>query len=169
MTRTRKLAALAFAAFGTFALAAVGHSKCASAGAPVGYHHADTGYKIDIAPVGSLKAGEKGSIEIVLTADAANHFHVNEDYPIKFKAPDAGDVSFATPLIAFKKGGENPGFKFEACKEDAKTSCVLHLVVPVTPSKKGMQKVTGTFFFGVCDPKTCLNPKEAFSFDVDVK
>jgi hypothetical protein len=161
---------LSFALVPVAALVVASHANVACAGSPLGYHHADAGYKIDILPIGTLKAGEKGSIEIVVTADAGNSFHVNEEYPIKFKAPDpAGDVTYDKPVIAYKPGQANPEFKFEPCKYDPKLSCVLHIVVPVTPNKKGAIGYGGTVLFGVCDPKTCLNPKESFSFNHDTK
>ena len=125
------------------------------------------GYTFETKPIGTYKVGEKGAIELIVTADEKTDWHVNLEYPTRFKAPDAkGDVDFAQPALSLAKDAAS--FKLEACKK-GDVKCVMHVTVPVTPSKKGKVRVGGTLYFGVCDPKVCLNPKEEVALDIDVK
>jgi hypothetical protein len=104
-------------------------------------------------PSGAYAAGKEGAIEVVL--DAKPPFHVNQQYPYKFKAKDAPGVKFAQPVVG---------------KDQAKLETQrMTMRVPFTPDAAGQRTVSGQFLFSVCTDETCLMEKRDLSLVVDVK
>jgi hypothetical protein len=104
------------------------------------------------APKTSLKAGQPGTVEVVLLAKAP--FHVNDKYPIKLKLK------------------ETPGIKYESLvvgKDAAKVE-QMKAVVPVrfTPDGAGKRSVAGQLAFSVCTEDKCLMEKRDLALDVNV-
>lgn len=125
----------------------------AEAAAPAGAaKFSDTGFDLSLdAPKAALKAGQAGSVEVVLTAKAP--FHVNDKYPIKLKLK------------------ETPGVKYEnlTIGKDAVKLEAMKAVMPVsfTP-EAGKRTVAGQFSFSVCTEDKCLMEKRDLSIDVNV-
>lgn len=112
----------------------------------------DTGFDLSLeAPKAPLKAGQAGSVEVVLTAKAP--FHVNDKYPIKLKLK------------------ETPGVKYEnlTIGRDAVKLEPMKAVMPVgfTP-EAGKRTVSGVFSFSVCTEDKCLMEKRDLALDVNV-
>lgn len=102
---------------------------------------------------GAYAAGKEGIVEVVL--DAKPPFHVNQQYPYKFKAKEAPGVKFAQPVIG---------------KDQAKLETQrMTMRVPFTPDAAGQRTVSGQFLFSVCTDETCLMEKRDLSLVVDVK
>ncbi len=149
-----------------------GNASVARAGAPVGYHQVAKRYALDVHALGVPRAGVDGTIEVVITADSANGYHIDEDYPFMFGAPvSPGDVTYSQPSIVFRKRRANPNFIFERCKKGPPLPCALHILVPTTPSRSGSVTYGGSVYLCLCDSKQkCFYvASQKFSFDVDVK
>jgi hypothetical protein len=103
------------------------------------------------APKANLKAGQSGSVDVLLVAKAP--FHVNDKYPIKLKLK------------------ETPGVKYESLTigKDAAKVETMKAVVPVsfTP-EAGKRTVAGTLSFSVCTEDKCLMEKRELALDVAV-
>lgn len=133
------------------AAAAAATPEAAPAGAA---KFSDTAFELSLdAPKGSLKAGQPGALEVVLTAKAP--FHVNDKYPIKLKLK------------------ETPGVKYESLTigKDAVKLEAMKAVMPVsfTPDAAGKRTVAGQFAFSVCTEDKCLMEKRDLALDVTVE
>ena len=127
----------------------------AAAAAPSGAaKFSDTGFDLSLeAPKASLKAGQAGAVEVVLTAKAP--YHVNDKYPIKLKLK------------------ETPGVKYEnlTIGRDAVKLEAMKAVMPVsfTPDGAGKRTVAGQFAFSVCTEDKCLMEKRDLLLDLVVE
>jgi hypothetical protein len=125
----------------------------AEAAAPVAAPKvSDASFELSLeAPKGALKAGQPGSVEVVLVAKAP--FHVNDKYPIKLKLK------------------ETPGVKYEnlVIGKDAAKVETMKAVVPVsfTPDA-GKRTVAGQLAFSVCTDDKCLMEKRDLALEVNV-
>ena len=114
----------------------------------------DTGFDLSLeAPKASLKAGQPGTVEVVLAAKAP--FHVNDKYPIKLKLK------------------ETPGVKYDnlVVGKDAVKLEPMKAVMPVsfTPDAAGKRTVAGQFAFSVCTEDKCLMEKRDLALEVVVE
>lgn len=114
----------------------------------------DAAFELSLeAPKGSVKAGQAGALEVVLTAKAP--FHVNDKYPIKLKLK------------------ETPGVKYEnlTIGKDAVKLEAMKAVMPVsfTPDGAGKRTVAGQFAFSVCTEDKCLMEKRDLLLEVAVE
>jgi hypothetical protein len=125
-----------------------------SAAAPAGSaKFSDPAFELSLdAPKASLKAGQPGTVEIVLAAKAP--FHVNEKYPIKLKLKETPGVKYENLVIG------KDAVKLEAMKA----------VMPVTftPDAAGKRTVAGQLAFSVCTEDKCLMEKRDLVLDVNV-
>jgi hypothetical protein len=113
----------------------------------------DTGFDLSLeAPKAPVKAGQVGSVEVVLAAKPP--FHVNDKYPIKLKLK------------------ETPGVKYDnmTITKDAVKLEPMKAVMPVsfTP-EAGKRTVAGQFSFSVCTEDKCLMEKRDLLLDVNVE
>jgi hypothetical protein len=103
------------------------------------------------APKAALKAGQAGTVEVVLVAKAP--FHVNDKYPIKLKLK------------------ETPGIKYDnlVIGKDAAKVEQMKAVMPVsfTP-EAGKRSVAGQFAFSVCTEDKCLMEKRDLALQISV-
>ena len=125
------------------------------AAAPAGSaKFSDTAFELSLdAPKASLKAGQPGTVEVVLAAKAP--FHVNDKYPIKLKLKETPGVKYDNLVIG------KDAVKLEAMKA----------VMPVsfTPDAAGKRTVAGQFAFSVCTEDKCLMEKRDLLLDVNVE
>jgi hypothetical protein len=126
-----------------------------AAAAPAGSaKFSDAAFELSLdAPKAGLKAGQPGTVEVVLAAKAP--FHVNEKYPIKLKLK------------------ETPGVKYEnlVIGKDAVKLETMKAVMPVsfTADAAGKRTVAGQFAFSVCTEDKCLMEKRDLALDVTVE
>ena len=142
------------------AAAAPGSVQTASATAePVaaapqgGDRYSEKSFELSVRPSGAYQSGQEGKIEIVL--DAKPPFHVNNQYPYKFKAKDGAGVKFPQPVVG----------KDQAKLEQQRVTMLVGFV----PDSAGKKSVTGQFAFSVCTDETCLMEKRDLTLVVDVK
>jgi len=134
---------------------APGAAAADSAAAPTGAaKFTDTAFDLSLeAPKASVKAGQAGTVEVVLAAKAP--FHVNDKYPIKLKLK-------ATPGVKY----ENLVVGKEAVKLEP-----MKAVMPVsfTADAAGKRTVAGQFAFSVCTEDKCLTEKRDLALDVMIE
>jgi pyruvate/2-oxoglutarate dehydrogenase complex dihydrolipoamide acyltransferase (E2) component len=114
----------------------------------------DTGFDLSLeAPKASVKAGQPGSVEVVLAAKAP--FHVNDKYPIKLKLKETPGVKYDNLVIG----------------KDAVKLEPMKAVMPVsfTAAAAGKHTVAGQFAFSVCTEDKCLMEKRDLVLDVMVE
>jgi hypothetical protein len=110
-------------------------------------------FEVAIAPSGAYQAGKEGTVEIVLQAKAP--FHVNDQYPIKFKVKEGPGVKYAAAVVG----------KDKAKVEQMKATMPVLFV----PEAAGKHSVGGQLSFSVCTEENCLMEKRDLSVVVDVK
>lgn len=110
-------------------------------------------FELAIAASGGYQAGKVGTAEITL--EAKPPFHVNDQYPIKFKVKEGAGVKYAAAVVGKDKA------KIEKQKAT--------MPVAFTPESAGQQTVSGQFAFSVCTDENCLMEKRDLTLVVDVK
>ena len=116
-------------------------------------HYTTDKFELVLKPNGSYAKGQQGKVEIVL--DAKPPFHVNKEYPYKFKAKEGPGVKYPKPVVG----------KDAAKLEEQRVT----LPVEFVPESAGKHEVTGQFAFSVCTPENCLIEKRDLALVVDVK
>jgi hypothetical protein len=125
-----------------------------AAAAPTGAaKFSDTAFELSLdAPKVSVKAGQPGTVEVVLAAKAP--FHVNDKYPIKLKLKETPGVKYENLVVG------KDAVKLEAMK--------AVMSVNFTPDAAGKRTVAGQFAFSVCTEDKCLMEKRDLVLDVNV-
>lgn len=117
--------------------------------------HDKDSYVVEIKSSGTAKAGQEGSVEIVI--ESKGDYHINSKYPLKFKVKDPAPQGLSYTKTVLKR--EDGKF------EDKKGS----LLVPFTAAKAGKVKIEGVLSFSVCSDANCVMEKLDLELDVDVK
>jgi hypothetical protein len=112
-------------------------------------------YVVELKSSGSCSAGKECKAEITLKAKG--DFHINEKYPIKFKAADPAPDGVTYTKTTVKKEDGKIGEKEGS------------LPVAFTSAKAGKAKISGTLSCSFCNDATCLMEKLELQADVDVK
>jgi hypothetical protein len=112
-------------------------------------------FVVEMKSSGACSAGKECKVEISLAAKG--DFHVNDKYPIKFKAVDPAPegLTFTKSVVKREDG------TFEAKKGS--------LPVAFTVAKAGKVKVGGTFSFSVCSDANCVMDKVDLEVEVEAK
>ena len=112
-------------------------------------------YIAEIKAVGDYKAGSEGTVEISFSTKG--DYHINEQYPYKFKAADPAPegVKFPKPILQRADGS------FEKKKGSFK--------VPFVAAKSGKATISGTLSLSVCSDANCIMDKVPLELAVDVK
>lgn len=112
-------------------------------------------YTIEMKPIGEYKAGQDGAVEVTLVSK--NGYHVNAQYPHKFKVaePAPEGVTYPKPLLKREDG------TFDEQRGSFK--------VPFKASKAGKTTVAGVLSFSVCSEANCLMDRQELALQVDVK
>jgi hypothetical protein len=112
-------------------------------------------YRVAIRPVGTCKKGETCAIEVAL--EAKGEYHINEQYPYKFKVDEAASagVKFPKPVVG----------KDDAVVEEKK----LVLKIPFIADTAGDKKLAGTLSLSVCSAANCLMDKQPLEVIVKVQ
>jgi hypothetical protein len=129
-----------------------------AAGAHVDGNH----FKLDAAPAGDCKVGAECSIAIKL--EAQGDYHINQQYPYKFKANDAAGVEFlgtdAAGKNVFSKGAGD--FKI-----DGEKTATMNVRFKV--AQKGTANIGGTYKISVCSAQNCQLEQQDMSVAVAAK
>lgn len=145
--------------------AAVASAPAAAASAPAtGCGHtacADNFFVDAIAPA-DCGAGRECAVTVKLVA--TGEFHVNDQYPYRFKADDAPGVQFAGTDAAGKNVFSKAAGDWR--KVDEKGGA---MTVRFTPSDKGDKTIAGTLKLSVCSAQNCLLEQRTVSATVAAK
>ena len=164
----------AFAALALFASACGKDSRAASQGsadlaAPVPAAHGDCGHAacgsnffVDAAPAADCTAGATCALTLKLVA--TGDFHINDEYPYKFKADDAPGVEFLGSDAAGKTVFSKTASNWE--KKDEKSGV---MGVAFRAAEKGTKTLGGTFTLSVCSAQTCQLEQQQVQATVAVR
>jgi len=120
--------------------------------------------RAELKAIGSYKKGEPSTYEVVVRAKKP--FHVNDEYPAKFKASDANGVKHVEPKLERAKHAD--AFAVETCEGGGKDACTLKITVKFTPEQAGTVRLGGTIDVGVCNKDTCIVEKKQLDLAVPV-
>jgi hypothetical protein len=101
---------------------------------------------------------------VTLRLVATGDFHVNDEYPYRFKAEEAPGVRFEGTDAAGKNVFSKPAGDWQ--KSDLKSGAMS---VKFTALEKGTDTIAGTFKLSVCSPQNCLLEQRQISASVVVK
>lgn len=135
----------------------------ASSAAPAGPVAESDGFRAELDAKGPFKKGEPGTFVVRVTAKAP--FHVNAEYPAKFKAAEAPGLKYAEAKLERTKHAE--AFAVEPCAA-GKDACVLNITVRFTPEASGTVHVGGVLDVSVCNKDQCLIDKKSLDVTVTV-
>jgi hypothetical protein len=110
-------------------------------------------YRVEMSTSGSYKAGATGSVTVTLTAKGV--FHINEQYPYRFKttSPSEG-VTYPKPVLERADG------QFQ------ERTAVFQ--VPFVATRAGNVEVGGIFNLSVCSPNACVVKKTPLEISITV-
>lgn len=103
---------------------------------------------VDAAPGAACAVGSVCTLKVTLVA--TGDFHVNDEYPYRFKADEAKGLAF----LGTDEGGKNVFSKGAGdwAKLDPKSGA---MTVKFTPSAAGPATIAGVFRLSVCSGATC--------------
>jgi hypothetical protein len=119
------------------ALADCGHAVCGE------------NYVLDAAVGQDCSAGARCLIALKLVA--TGDFHVNDQYPYRFKAEATSGIEFLGTDATGKNVFSKPAGDW--VKSDAKSGI---MTVQLTPTMKGRSTISGIFKLSVCSAQNCL-------------
>jgi len=114
-----------------------------------GHAACDTSFFVDAVAPASCAVGAACSLTLKLVA--LGDYHVNDEYPYRFKANDAPAVRFEGTDAAGKNVFSKPAGDWQ--KSDLKSGTML---VKFTALQKGPTPIAGTFKLSVCSAQNCL-------------
>ena len=119
---------------------------------PAASKYSEAAFELELSPKGEYASGKAGEADIVLNAKAP--FHVNQQYPYKFKLKESPGVSYPNMVVSK-----------EAVKlEPARAT----LPVTFTP-EAGKHTVSGQLSFSVCTDDKCVIEKRDLALEIEAK
>lgn len=120
-------------------------------------------FVVDAAPVGRCHAGQPCDVAITLVAQA--EYHVNDEYPYKFKADDAPGVEFLGTDAAGKNVFSKAASNWRKTGDNAG-----RMTVSFRPSEGATAaSVAGTFKLSICSQQNCKIEAERVGASVTVE
>jgi hypothetical protein len=130
-------------------------------GADCGHTSCGSNFFVDAVPPGDCATGANCTIGLTLVATGA--YHINDEYPYKFRADDAPKVTFQgtdpTGPNVFSKGASN-------WQKTGAQKGTMNVIFQSTD--KGTKNVSGTFKFSVCSEQNCQLEQAAVTIPVSV-
>lgn len=121
---------------------------------PTGSKADAANYTAEIVASGAYKAGTEGKVTVTVTAKG--EYHINPQYPYKFKTNTPSDgLSYPKPTLQRADG------KFEQVRGSFE--------VPFVAAKAGKVTVGGLLNLSVCSAANCVVDKAPLEIVVDVK
>jgi len=146
---------------GTLALTAPSSAPAAPAAACAHAACADNFY-VDAVPADGCAAGSPCTLAVKLVA--TGDFHINDEYPYRFKADDAPGVEFLGTDAAGKGSFTKGAGDWKKTEEKSGT-----MTVKFTPAASGPKAVSGTFKLSVCSAANCLLEQRPVSATIVAK
>jgi hypothetical protein len=101
---------------------------------------------------------------VTLKLFATGQFHINDEYPYRFRADDAPGVAFLGTDAAGKNVFSKPAGDWQ--KVEAKAGAMK---VSFSPAAPGDKTIAGTFKLSVCSPQSCLIEEPRISAAIAAK
>ena len=99
----------------------------------------------------------------VISIEARAAFHLNRDYPIRFRAgPGPEGLVWPRPSI------EREQFRLEPCAEGGE-NCRARAELPFLAEREGLLRLSGELAASVCDAEHCLIEKVLLEASVEVR
>jgi hypothetical protein len=137
-------------------------AMAAPQGADCGHTACGANFFVDAAPGGDCVSGATCTVSLRLVA--TGDFHINEEYPYKFKADDVPGVTYlgtdAAGAGTFSKAANNWQ------KTGAQTGS---MTLSFQSADKGTKNLSGTFKLSVCSAATCQLEQQPVSTAVAIK
>jgi hypothetical protein len=140
-----------------------GSSPASTPAGPAGPVAETPALHAELKAVGAYKKGEPATYEILVRAKTP--YHVNDEYPAKYKAADGNGVKHVEPKLERNKHAD--AFATEPCSA-GKDACTLKITVKFTPEQTGTVTLGGSIDVGVCDKDTCIVEKKQLGLAVPV-
>ncbi|MEP7049472.1 MAG: hypothetical protein ABJB12_03930 [Pseudomonadota bacterium] len=119
---------------------------------PAASKYSELAFELELKPKGDYAAGKAAEAEIVLNAKAP--FHVNQQYPYKFKLKASPGVTYPNMVVA------KDAVKLEPARAT--------LPVAFTP-EAGKHTVSGQLSFSVCTDDKCVIEKRDLTLEIQAK
>ena len=159
------------ALLGALALAALACGKDHSAGrddravtapqgADCGHAACGSNFFVDSVQAGDCAAGANCSLTLTLVATGA--FHINDEYPYKFRADDAPGVIF------LGKDTAGPSVFSKAASNWQKAAPQKGVMTVGFQSAKGQKSLSGTFKLSVCSEQNCQLEQQTVATTITV-
>ncbi len=116
-------------------------------------HHAACGddFFIDTVVPDPPGCAAGAACSVTLKLFATGQFHINDEYPYRFRADDAPGVAFLGTDAGGKNVFSKPAGDWQKLEAKAGT-----MTVKFSPATAGDQTIAGTFKLSVCSPQSCL-------------
>lgn len=113
-------------------------------------------------------AGSEGKVDLVLATKGG--YHMNDQYPYKFKVadPPAEGVSYPKAIVAKSDFSFTEENKNNPANKDHKAD-TAKVQIPFVAAKAGKATVAGTLYLSVCSDANCVMDKVPLELAVDVK
>ena len=119
---------------------------------PAASRYNEAAFELELQPKGEYAGGKAAEADIVLNAKAP--FHVNQQYPYKFKLKEAPGVSYPNMVVG------KDAVKLEPTRAT--------LPVPFT-ADAGKHTVSGQLAFSVCTDDKCVIEKRDLALEIQAK
>jgi hypothetical protein len=139
-------------------------SLASAGGAPPVVLKQGNNFKLETGAANECKATQECVVAVTLTAGTG--FHVNKEYPYKFKAGDIAGVDYTSNDSAGKNVFSKASGDFVP---DAGNEKVGVLKVHFKAAKAGPLSITGTFKLSVCSAENCQLETAELAIPVAIK
>jgi hypothetical protein len=133
---------------GALAAATTAASPPAPSGAACAHAACSDHFYVEAAP-SACAAGATCNLQLKVIA--TGDYHINDDYPYRFKADDAPGVAFQGSNPADKDVFSKPAGDWQKTEANAGA-----MSVRFTPAAAGDKTISGTFKVSVCSAENCL-------------
>ncbi len=144
----------AVVAAGATALTTASSAPASESAYPASTKLETANYLVEITAAGPVKVGAEGTAKVTLTTKG--EYHINAQYPYRFKAAAAGaGLTYPKPVLQRADG------QFEEKR--------AIFTLPFVVSQAGRFTVGGTFHMSVCSASSCLVEKAPLDVSVTVE
>ena len=137
-------------------------AKAPAPRADCGHAVCGSNFFIDTSTAGDCAVGAACAVTLKLTA--TGEFHINQDYPYKFRADDAAGLEFLGTDMAGKATFSKAAANWQTADEKSGV-----MTVAFRPSTGGAKAVAGTFKLSVCSAQSCQLEQSQVSTAVAVR
>jgi hypothetical protein len=140
-----------------------GSAPASSSGASGDCGHTACGSNYFIDAKAPADCAQGANCTVALTLVATGEFHINDDYPYKFKADDVPQVAF--------QGNDPAGNKFFSKQANNWTKTAAQkgtMNVVFQSTDKGKKNISGVFKLSVCSEHNCQLEQTTVASNVDV-